>query len=963
MSHGLTGQKICRAFYFLAPASLLVFLFQITHAATQIGAESTLALPTSAHYSSVVNVRPGYGEVVSNNPPIFSWFYATNHLMGGEQNPNGFWPFWSDQTNAFQFQISSNSTFTGNLQADVRTPMNFYNFLGPLDTNATRRFWWRVKYITNEITYATSPTYTFTVAASATNWDRSMFTNANYLATNAVHPMFCFRSGEEKAIWTWIQTQGREFTTLIDRAAFATNASYFKDGAEWPVNIGNINPTFASVRPADAGGRINDLGAALLLWAISGDNRWTNASMTGWLVTNLSHYANWYNHPSNNWAMADYANPAGSIEMPRLLCATYDWMYGFLGSDTSTFNGRLRTNVLLCLQRTLRFWTHNSFWSDSPYPTGGLILKYGWSGYPTRTEVSSWDNLTKIGTSHKAMDTHAALIAAVVLQQDGADGAFAFDWFFNYMLARTSPYAGFAAHHVGPYGYVDNHTYPRLLFSALMVMDVAYPQAQLHRTEFCRRFPDWWTRLNPYRMRKYHGPYGDGSTASRGSHSGWLGSKERGFDLAAVSRSGLAIQAFNLNAEFYAPENESNWDKLPLRYHYRETPAPETNTTSAVYPEDGYVIASQKSPSEFDCYTNGVGFSIRASPRGSSQGHNIHANLAPDMWAYGTQLTDGGGAGLDVYGYTAAASPGLFVNGYGEGDYGFSDYGLSQTVPALASICNFTNSGTDFVYCAADGTGLFTNSYHPLRTLVKKVKRHVLFVRSQYWVVYDEFVTASPATFAFRWHIPWAFRYDINDRTLGTKERVFSGHRIGSNSLEMISGGFTYTAGNYADAGYQNPPRVPVYVQFANASGSYGIFRAEGVNDLGISKTGVMGTSSANNSTLNPFLNRIYATVDPDRAVGMWVTNVTASTNWQLLTVIVPQKPGVVDPPRFQRFPGQESTIVVTYDGVTETNTFGNSYPGPATYRVDVKDGPNSVRGVGGLRVPGEQGNWSVTRN
>jgi len=920
----------------LVPVALvLVFSVLLAPAAIRIGQESVLPLPPSARYSSVVNMRPGHGEVVTNNPPVFTWFYATNHLVGLQANPNGFWPHWADQTNAFQFQIATQPSFGGPLAVDVSTPVNFYNFLAPLPTNATRQFWWRVKYITNGFTYFTSPVSTFTIAPGAVPWDRSMLADPGYHATNSVHPIFCFRGGEQAEIWAWMQTNDTHaFQALLARATFATNQGYFYSTTAWATNSNSPNPAYAVVREANAFVKVNDLGAVLNLWTFSGDNRWTNAAMTGWLVTNLAHVVNWFNHPSNNLAMADYGQPCSDPQVPRLICATYDWMYDYLGANTSTFKGQLRTNALLALQRQLRFWTHNSFWSDHPFPTGGLLMNYGWTGYPKGNETSPWDRLAKIGTSHITIDTHIAAVAAVVIQNDGTDGTFAFNWMFNYLLAKTSPYAGFAAHHVGPYGYTDNQIYERSLLGALMVFDVAHPRAQLSRSDFASRFPEWYTRMRPYRMRKYHGPYGDYGPAGYAGHV--FGDVRRGFDLAAVSRSGLARQAWDLNREFsntVTDLNSAQWDLLPLRWHYRQLPAPETNTTSAVYPEDGYVIASSISPSLFECYTNGVGWSMRASPRGSSQGHNIPANLAPDLWAYGAQITDGGGISLDEYGSFAASSPGLFVNGLGEGDVGFNLYGYGQTVPALASISHYRSSGTNFVYACADGTAMFTNTYHPLKNLVTKVKRHVLFVRSKYWVIYDEFAATSNSTFAFRWHVPWAFRFAAPGTAMAG-ETAFTGNRIGSNSLAMTANGFTYTAGNYADAAVPNPPRVPVHMHFANPLGSIGLFSAVGTGGLDAGRTGVLGTANTN-STLNPFINRTYATPNPDRAAGLWVTNRVAATNWQFMTVIVPQQPGKA-PPSFISL--DQNTVVVTYDGVTETNTFGTNYAGAFTYRVELAD-------------------------
>jgi hypothetical protein len=933
---GMTVRKIGRAFYFLATLTLAFCSCQLSRAAVRIGAESAITVPSNAWYSTVVNLRPGNNETVYDNPPIFSWFYHTNHLAGGEMNGNGFRNTVYEQTNAFRLQIATQPDFSPlAIVFETNTPVNFYNFLAPLDTSITRKFWWRVKYVTNGVPWFTNAIQTFTIANGATNWDRSIFANPNYNATNGVHPIFCFRSGEESGIWNW-EKNHPDFASILNMAGTVTQSAWFTSHTQWATNS-NPNPNFAAVGPPGVFDRITGLGALLNLWKFSDDPRWTNPSMTGWLITNLQHFVNWHNHISNNIAITDFGQPAGSMETPRLLAATYDWLYDYLGSDTSTFNGQLRTNALLGLHRTMLWYNHTTFWRDAQSGSGLVsnVWQVGWRLPQNNPEGSTWPCLTKMGISHGIMDVHAIMPLAAVIQRanESSEGAFAHYWMLNYMLARSSPYAGFAAHHVGPYGYTDNHTYPAMMFSAFMHFEQTDPDAHLERTDFCRRFPDWWTRMNPYYMRHYQGPYGDGSVASKGNHSGALGDKARGWDLAAISGSGLAIQAYNLNAEFSAPAAQAQWWQLPLRYHFRYTPAPQTNTTSAVYPEDGYVIASQKSPSEFDCYTNGVGFSFQARPRGTTAGHDTFSDLSFDLWAYGTELTGGGGNGLDPYAYVSDSSPTLFVNGYGySGNRGNGLYGYSPTIPVHASICNFKSSGTDFVYACADGTGLFTNAYHPLNTLVKKVKRHVLFVRSKYWVVHDEFEATSPSTFAFRWLVPWVFRYDVTDNTLANEVLTSRPHLIGSNSLAMGTNGFAYVAGNYADAGFQNPPRVPVHVQFANATNTYGVFNARGINNLGGGGTGVIGTSSTN-STLNPFLNRTYPTLNPDRAVGMWVTNRFPSTQWSLTTVIVPQQPGVAAPV-FQRI--DNNTIVVTYDGVTETNTFGTNYTGAATFIVDL---------------------------
>lgn len=944
---------------------LLLSAFRLVSAGVSIGNEAALPRPTNAFYSVAINVRPI--GTVTNNPPIFMWPYHTNLARQGGDGTTGDQDTGS-KTNSFQLQVATNSAFTGTLLVDVVTELNWYNSLAPLLTNVTRTFWWRVKYIVEETPYWTNGVYVFnfpTAANVVTNWDRSMLADSTYLTTNGVHPFFCFRAGEQAAIYQWIQTNNAtDYLRFTNAAVAGTNDASFKNTAQWETNTGSRDPSYASpgfTYPT----RFNQLGSALLLWAISSDSKWTNANITGWHITNAAHLANWYLHPSNNWAMVDYGQPEGSPETVRLLCAYYDWMYNVMGSDTGTFAGQTRTNLLLALNRTCKFWTYNGWKTGITFPVGSLLLPMAQNAgtiqvtnsvatapdwtfpipYYPNTNVSfasvtneclGWPGIPKIGYSHGSVDMQIAMIASFVGQADDDGCARAFQWYGQYLVAKTSPYAGYAAHHIGVYGYVDANIYSRSLLSGMLLFDQMYPQVNIWRNDFCQRFPDWWTRMLPYRMRKYHGPYGDGMPNGYFGFS--FGVENRGTDLAMLARSGLARQAYDLNAEYRVTfdDTTSKWEQLALRWHYRVLPALQTNTTSALYPEDGYVVASTFSPSEFNCYTNGVGFSLRASPRLPRQGHNVFGSGSPDLWAYGTQITDfGGDGGLEWpgYGILSVGNGGLFVNGQGEGDVGLDLYGLSQTEPLHSSITAYTNSGTNFLYTCADLTPLFVNLRHPQSNIVVSVKRHMLFVRSRYWVFFDQWETRSNAVFAARWMVPWVYRYRASS-TPATRELGFAGDIYGSNSLALSSNGFTYVSGNVADASYASPPFITNHIVFANNTNQFAVFVATGTNAIATSATSVIGTANTN-STLNPMISagRIYATLVNDRAAGLWFTNRVSATNFSLCWAIVPRENGK-SAPTIRRL--DDTTLAVTYDGVTETNTFGTNYSGEFTYRVEV---------------------------
>ncbi len=927
-----------KAISWLALLSSSWLLATVAQAAVRIGNESAVVTGSNTWFSSALNVRPGNNETVTNNPPVFSWLYNTNHLVGGEMNPNGFDDTIWEWTNSFKFQVATQADFGGTLAINITTPVNAYAMASPLVTNATRQFWARVIIQRTNTAYWTNA-WTFFVSATASNLDRSMLSDSGYKTTNFVHPHYCFRDNDRTNVYAWMQTQGPYWKALTNAATAGTNASWWSIGTNWPVNAIRL-PTFATPNPADAFTRVGQIGSVMLLWAVSADPRWTNAAMREQLFTNLNIAATWHNHESNNWAMVDYAQPAGSVFLLHTLLGTYDWLGAY--TDTATIGWKARTNALWGLRQVQQWYLHAGyFYADANHASGAPSntdpVYFDWA-FPHTRESVAVSSLLKLSISHFAMNIWSVMPVASVAW-DTPEGPLFYEMAINYALARTSPYAGFAVHHVGPYGYVGAHTALYNLYYGAMALSIAMPQAQFHRTDFSHGFPEWYSRVQPYRMRKYHGAYGDGLP---GGFTEFLGQPHRGLDLAGITRSGYAMQAYNITSNLFDSSGVTvpDFTLLPMRWHFTNTPAPLTNTLGKAYVEDGFFAASSKSPAEFDSYTNGVGFSAHARPRGSTRGHDIMSDLSFDMWAYGANLTDGGGAGLDNYGYKAESSPGLFINGYGEGDYvaGITIYLYSPALPVLAKITHATNHPS-FHYVKMEGAGMFTNYWHPLSNIVRSVTREILFINSNlppYWVVKDTFTATQAITAGFRYHIPWAFRYDAVGAPL-SNETEFSGDRMGSNSLVMGSSGFTYVAGNYSDVnatGYANPPRVPVHVAFITTN--EGVFMATGVANLGgADATSVIGTANTN-STLNPFRDggRTYQTVNPDRAAGLWRTNTTAATNRSFVTVIFPVPPGGTAP-TIARV--DDNTCTVTYGGVTQTNTFGTNYVGAFTYRVEME--------------------------
>lgn len=924
-------------------AILILFLASISAlaASIRIGSEAVKVLPKSAEYSGIVNVRPGDGETVTFNPPAFSWNYCESPTC----DPSSFDYF------TFQFQISTNADCSLS-SVNVRTYLNFYNALAPLDTNGTHAYYWRVGYVKAGVTSSWSSVHSFIISDTPTNWDRSMLADTNYMATNCPHPHLLFNAGNRSNRWFWITNMDDKYMHYSTSLAYATNATnsfWWKTNMYefWGTNSG-IDPNYATYSPADYAVRIRGIGCVLMHWAMSEDPAWTNAFLTSQLVSNINHCARWYNHFLNNMAMADYGNGAGSPEAVRMLSLAYDWLYGAMDFTT-------RSNVLLSLDHTCLFFLRGGAWATVAV-TGGAVNDYTWTYADPVYEP--WYGLGKVSHSHWSTDVGTASIAGFAGNQDSSNCMAFTQIMANHWIARGSAYSGFAASEMNR-GYTHANLYSDSVIANMATFHAVYPQVGLTNSEFLRRFPEWYSRMIPPFFRSTHETFSDGATWDATlvplSRPYW-GGPDFGRDLSYLSQDGYAYQAYAtakpLYEAFYDDSNEQPWYRQVLRANYQTPPAPLTNGLDGFYPEDGFVVSSSISPADTNCFSDGLGLFFRASPRGATIGHAVAADLGLELFAYGAHLTDGGGGNLDGYGYQPEASDTLFINGYGQRTKnGYVQvYAWVPALPVLAWVVSYTNAA-GFVYFCGDGTGLYTNSYSYAQTSVSRmVRRHVLWPGRKYWVIYDEFLTTSPSTFGFRYHVPWTFRHDPLQNILAneTNHNWIATTCIISNSFSMLgTTGFTYVANSMADPVWANPTRVKTIVKFINTG--CGITNYSGFD---------WNTSTyTSDSSLNPWTGNRFPELYP-RAQGIWVTNTAATTNWHFLTVIYPVKPGDGDP-----VINRLDDYTVSVDG--EVSTFGTNYAGAYNYMVEGIGGgwmppyapaaPRKLRLSGGVNLKGSR--------
>lgn len=821
-------------------------------AGTTIGTDALVSLPKSAEYNGTVNIRPGNGDVVDLNPPIFSWFYVSNILTATAD---------FDQFFNFQFQVATNSNFINRI-VDKPTFSNLYNTLAPF-TNANGSsyalpLYWRVGYVVGTTTnfYWTN---TFTVSNSATNWDRSMLADETYLAAKYSHPHVFLNATNRIGLYNFFQTNSSADWTLFQiRYAAATNAAYWTSGSAWDTN----DPTVIF--------RAFDVGAAVAKWALSQD-----PDAVDHLAENYNLFVNWYKGVNYQWT--DYGNGDNPMALETLALG-FDWLYSILSTAQ-------RTNAMGAIQQTARFYNRNAFWSIEEN-SGHWVLNCCY----TNTRLMTWSNSGRTGTSHQWFDSSMAGILGSVAYGEGGDCREFYDLWVNYMIGRGNFTGGWSAINQGR-GYASVQIAGfggGLIYTGLGYMS-AFPESALNRIPNYNGAADWFSCVTPPGYWNVHDNFGDGGfLGALASYWNTLEFK----NLALLASSREAWRAYANQVLLGASGSEHYWYQMVSGYGVTPPPSPTNSSSAKLFSEDGWVTASTYGANTLDAFTNGVGFVFTARPRGTEGGHSINCDGGIDIWAYGAKVTDGGGYNLDPYGYLPEAQDTVFVNGQGEKvNSAYANYSAEQILPWYARIAAYSNSAS-FTYAMGDITPAFTNTYNPQSANVIKVKRHVLFSRTgKYLVLYDELSARTNSTFSWQWHI------------------------LQPGVANITSSGFNYGCTNFAGQTVTN------YVFFATSGLT--VTNMTGTNVLRNPITGVW-TSDAN---------------DPHRrANALWYSS-SPSTSGSFLAVIAPQQPGK-SAPSFSRL--DDSTVAVTYDGVTETNTFGTAYAGAFTYRVALTDTPTS---------------------
>jgi hypothetical protein len=808
------------------------------------------------------------------------------------------------------------------------------------------------------------------VPAGARRWDRSMLADENYLREKGRHPHILFNEETRRPLFKYLEAVEKKYLTVYKnriptrtnemiefdagkgwhyakRYAYETiSAAWWKTwwnaaaGAWWA--DGSPASTTALVADGIRAIRISnvsfvwqltkDQGPISVFIAGKGEARvklgeaLQNAKPQDALVRLAEYYLA---------IKADQRDSSGSIngDMIRVLGFGYDWLFSLMTSEQ-------QKQVRKAIEANCNFVTKGGIWWWNPknrsifYGKGDPTWEYAGGAY-----VPSFLH-SKMGASHQTSNFERAIVAALAAYpQSGSPGddypqkgaaRELFDLGVHYMIGKVYPFGNEEGMNQGRgYSAISISDLQRSVLGTAMLYQLSFPEAQFNQNPYFHSISDWWSRIAPVGFTEGHSQWGD---SGWGMFSFWQQNhfgRNLAFFVGGADRlqGGRTLRHWREAIEVY-PYTRSYIDPvemLPTPFYATteqsgfRIPSEEGSTTSLsrVFPSGGWAMGCSHPTNTKDCYKNGVGFVMQARPYGAWS-HSANGDLSFDIWAYNTTITDGGAEGIiQVHGHHPMERYALLVNGLGPYSWRYMDQPYYCRFFAYA--VSRDGAQVEYTYAAADGT----NAY-PLRpfaaeipvyrgaplSFLQKVRRHLLFMRKKYFVVFDDAGGSKAATFTSLYH--------VLENTL---------------HLDPASASFRYTS-NIQKLTSKKPetvtvPDVTVHVKYVNDPATLAI------TDL----TGAQVQS--NPITGEDYYESVKQYDAHLRAHALWVSNKVPQTNWHFMYVIYPVKPGT-SAPTITRV--DDFTVKVSKDGEEDIISFNNN--ASATLVVDLPQIlPPDVRG------------------
>jgi len=706
-----------------------------------IGAEAVVPLPAAAHYIRYVYFRPVDQAVAEVNPPRFSWSY--NPQVDPEETR-----LWE-----FRFQVAGDEEFSVPL-VDQRCEYNFYNALSPFEPG---EYYWRVGYIDPEVPEEVgewSAVRSFRIDPDTVRWDRSLLADWEYLRSKG-HPRLLFTKETLPQVRAAIESDpaSRE---LYGRIVHGREGGFL--GADRAIETDWWADPSLPGRPQGLGPRLELVCCVAFAWQMTGQSKYIDARPQDVLVALARQYVEKGLDRRDN-TRNDYAPENVLIGL------AYDWLY-------EAMEPQQRKEVVRAVERNAD-WVFNHFWwRRVPGRSWNWERERGKGIEPSEGRHAVTDSSgAKLGGSHEAEVLNKCFFA-ILAAYDEPDVTWIprlFEVGMNYYIAHPYPLGSDEGYNEGA-GYITS-VLPQIAEVAIVAAG-AFPELQLQKNPHFRSISRFMRYLLPVGLRNT--PWGHGlADASRYAVYGRL--------LAHLADDGAALAHWQATTGGRPRANNIFVETcLP-----GVLPAPEPKLEqrrAALFPTEGWAMAHSRPPSAADAVLDGVGMVFQCRPRGGCYSHSLPSDLSFQLYAYGQSISHASGNMWNKpYSNHALSHNSILVDGMGQAQDGYRGRSTFGRIVAFEDTEDCVYVAGDATYCyphekfvVAGWWGRLDRDVYGQRDVsyLRRLRRHMLFVRDAYFVIFDELRTAPdhPAKFTWLYHIvedtlrakpddPLAFRF------------------------------------------------------------------------------------------------------------------------------------------------------------------------------------------------------------
>jgi len=843
-------------------------------AAEMISSEALLPLDDGMLYCNMVNVAPADGAVAQVNPPRFRWYYVPDpsKLTGGAR-----------LLYKFRFQIADEPTFDRPI-VDVTTDVNSYNELAALPEGRT--YYWRVGYMcqvysadrqtavvpAEKTPSAWSKVRSFTIEPGTVKWDRSVLHDVEL----GPHPRMVFRKYQIAQLRKLIETDPVAKGSF--EADVLTNAERIMSHPAWNNWPDNDKPGTLGRQYFRAG---RELTCAAFAYVVTGDPKYRN------VVDIFAKIATFPRGGASSPEGMGGDSNEDSTTFTEYLALAYDWLY-----DEMTPQQRQACEK--SLEWRIEAWMNEFRWGGTWY---------------THLKTPQYDGLAAstdslfigAGGAHKWEGTMDTLPAAIAIYDKSPVARKFFHLVVNHLIGVGERPAQLGCPDIG-LSYGQSHL--KWLTYATSYLCSAFPQLHLEKNPLYRQITNYYLHSTPVGM-----PYGQwGRYDPQGSF--WWHRTETFRVLAMMLDDGVLLENWK-NAGGKATFTWRPWVNIAAPLTFPARPKPQIGTqTDFVNHRAGWVIAHTHPPTDPKAFKDGVGVIFTCRPNYGAGGCVFYSNNSFQLYGYGECLNYGGGpGGADPQPFHTMSHNTVLIDGLGQAYGGQEAY----KVPLRGAILAYKR-GPNYRYWMADATNWYPhtpfeigswrirfdkNVYGKLAVpYLKRFRRHVLFVRNKYLVVFDDLQTDAqqPSRFSWLWHVK----------------------QDGPVDYDAATGRLVYQAGKVTVVLQQ--VAYPDRLEFRDAKGLEGLKNPITAEDF------TKQPFTAQEIAKRGFLKRFAAH-------HFWFTNTEPASSFHFMTVIYPVRPGAAEP-KITRL--DDLTVKIEAEGRSDVISFDPTRSGQATFVVDL---------------------------